>query len=310
MSYLLKRVSKKNLKDISILYKDCFGINVEEEKLRKKYNTSVFGESYTGFVAENKEKQIGAYYGVFPSVINCDGQEYLVGQSGDTMTGPNHRRKGLFTKLAKETYQLCEELNMAFVFGFPNENSLPGFERKLDWKFYGNMQMFTFYHSTLFPFCELASKFSSFQPFYRSFVAKRISNYVIDVNDIKLQSKNSVVRDERFFSYKMSNSNAVKVVHINGFKLVFKAEPHLMIGDVEVFDKKRVGDFIQTVHQLARIIKAKKSQIVVSENHWIYPILSIKVTPSPSLPIGFYEIDKNIKYSKISFSMLDYDTFI
>ncbi len=309
MSYLFKRISDKYLKDIAVLYKDCFGIVVTSEELKKKYNTLVFGESYTGYVAIDGKGEVGAYYGVFPLKINIDGVEYLVGQSGDTMTGTNHRKRGLFTSLAKETYQLCEELKMAFVFGFPNDNSLPGFERKLDWKFYGKMQMFSLDNVSKIPLCETSAKFSQLQNRYQSFVTRKIKKQLIDFKELSLNSENTVVKDHRFFQYKASQSTTIHAVQINSFKFVFKANPHLMIGDVEPFDEKNVEDFIKTIRQLAKKIKAKKVQLVFSKNHWLFPVLSKKIKPTESLPIGFYEINSEFDYSKLSFSMLDYDTF-
>ena len=309
MNYSFKKISSSYLTDISKLYEDCFNLKVNVSELKQKYDTSVFGESYTGFIALDEDREVGAYYGVFPLIVNCKGKEYLVGQSGDTMTAVNHRKKGLFTKLAKETYQLCEELNMAFVFGFPNENSLPGFEKKLGWKFYGNMQMFTFHDSFLIPYCELASKFKSIQSPYKSFIKKKMSKYLISEDELNLSTNNSVVKDKRFFHYKMKNSNDIYLIKINDFKMVIKAKPHLMIGDVEPFEKDRLDQFLNTIKSLQRIVKAKKAQIIISENHWLYSILSEVEKPSASLPVGFYKINSVIDYSEISFSLLDYDTF-
>jgi len=148
MEYELIRSNNDSLKDISKLYLDCFGIKVDESQLQEKYDTSLFELSFVGFLAYKNASDIAAYYGVFPVIAKVDGKEVLIGQSGDTMTASNHRKKGLFVTLAKKTYELAAENNMSFVFGFPNENSLPGFERKLGWEFYGRMQQYKLKGST------------------------------------------------------------------------------------------------------------------------------------------------------------------
>ncbi len=310
MKYIFQRISKNSLSDIASLYASSFDVSVSIDELEAKYNTQDFGESYTGFIAIDEQKEVGAYYGVFPCEVNYEGKMYLCGQSGDTMTAPKHRKRGLFTSLAKETNQLCKEVNMAFVFGFPNENSLPGFERKLDWKFYGRMQMFSISNKVKLPFCELASKYSVFKTFYRSLVKFRLRKRLISSKEIQFnQFTNSLVKDAKFIDYKMNKSKDIYCISINGFKMILKAEPHLMIGEVEYFEKSRTKDFIIIIEQLGIKVLAKKTQLTLSKNHWLYAYLEDEIDPSDSLPIGFYEIKSEIDYSKFSFSMLDYDTF-
>jgi len=169
--------------------------------------------------------------------------------------------------------------------------------------------MFTINSGVLFPFCELASKFPVFGKTYNLFVRRKINKYLIDPSEIKFNNENVILKDDRFFNYKILNSSGISFVEINGFKMVIKTAPHLMIGDVELFDLSRRADFIDAIDFLSKIVLAKKVQIIVSKNHWLYSILFSEITPVKSLPIGFYKINKNIDYSKISFSMLDYDTF-
>ncbi|HIP32665.1 MAG TPA: GNAT family N-acetyltransferase [Crocinitomicaceae bacterium] len=310
MKYIFQRISKKNLSDIASLYASSFGVSVSINELEAKYNTQDFGESYTGFIAIDEQKEVGAYYGAFPSEVNYEGKVYLCGQSGDTMTAPEHRKRGLFTSLARETYQLCKEVDMVFVFGFPNENSLPGFERKLDWKFYDKMQMFSLSNKVLFPFCELASKYSVLKSQYRNLVKFRLRKVLISSKEIEIkQIANTVVKDVKFIDYKMNKSKDIYCISMNGFKMILKTEPHLMIGEVEFFENNRKAEFIATIQKLGKLTLAKRTQLILSKNHWLYPYINEDIESTDSLPIGFYEINNEIDYSKISFSMLDYDTF-
>lgn len=54
-------------------------------------------------------------------------------QSLDTLTDSQHRRQGLFPWLARETYSDLKAGGHAFVYGFPNGNSVHTFKKKLDW---------------------------------------------------------------------------------------------------------------------------------------------------------------------------------
>lgn len=308
MSYRYERISKKSLPAIANLYKDCFNLKVSTQDLEKKYNTDSFGESYTGFIAIDNNESVGAYYGVFPCSVKCNGEVLLASQSGDTMTGPNHRKKGLFSSLAKETYDLVGHLNIAFVFGFPNKNSLPGFERKLDWKFYGYMQHFNISNSVLFPFCEIASKFPMFKKTYRSLVRKKLEQYRVEEVSLN-EIESGLNRDTLFYNYKLSKSKDTYLVRIEGFEFIIKTEPHLMIGDVSKFDKSQFNAFKLAVKLLAKLTYSKTTNIVLSKNHWLYDLLINEFESENSLPIGFYQIRQDLNYTTMAFSLVDYDTF-
>src|SRR4030095_10457568 len=140
--YTFERISASRLYDIKLLYLDSFGEDVSMDFVEKKYDTSAFGVRDIGYIAYDNVGIPAAYYGVFPCRALVRGNVYLTAQSGDTMTHPNHRGKGLFVKLAKMTYELAKENGIKFVFGFPNDNSLPGFVKKLGWKCDENLNVY------------------------------------------------------------------------------------------------------------------------------------------------------------------------
>ena len=106
--YRFERVSKNNVKDLLIIYKDAFDKELNIVEFKKKQNTKEFGDSYVGFIAYDQNNTPSAFYGVYPCKIEYNGKLFLAAQSGDTMTHSKHRGKGLFTKLALETYNYCK----------------------------------------------------------------------------------------------------------------------------------------------------------------------------------------------------------
>ena len=83
------------------------------------------------------ENNIAAIYTALPVVFQIRQQTSTALQSIDTITDEKHRGKGLFPKLANELYQDAEKNNFSLVYGFPNENSAPGFFKKLGWTSFG-----------------------------------------------------------------------------------------------------------------------------------------------------------------------------
>lgn len=76
---------------------------------------------------------LAAHYAVTSVVLRINGQDWLTGLSGTTMTHPNYRGHGLFPELARRTYAHMAKSGMALVWGFPNVLSHRGFVRNLKW---------------------------------------------------------------------------------------------------------------------------------------------------------------------------------
>jgi len=80
---------------------------------------------------------VAAIYTAIPVFFIIAGEKKTALQSIDTMTDAAHRGKGLFPKLATRLYADAQISDYAFVYGFPNENSAPGFFNKLKWVSFG-----------------------------------------------------------------------------------------------------------------------------------------------------------------------------
>ena len=311
--YTTERISDNSYPDLLLLYKLSFGLIESVTAITRKYDTNIFGLKNVGILAKDENNEVAAYYGVFPALLEYNSQDIIVAQSGDTMTAPNHQKKGLFTKLAKEANILSEELGIRMIFGFPNENSYPGFKNKLGWIFCGNMQKFTFRIKTI-PFCELSSKYSMFEPLYRKYTDRFLNSFrtdlkTIDLNCFNYTNVNGLIKkDMRFFIYKLGNRKC-SLVRYKGFDLLIKVDAHLIIGEVGRIKKEEGLALVAAIKQLARKLGCSKAQFSLSENHWLYDILKDIMKPDESLPIGFYWIDRDIIPETIQFSWADYDTF-
>ena len=271
----------------------------------------MFGLSDTGVYAEAQDGAPAAYYGVFPVSMSYHGQTILGAQSGDTMTSPFHQKKGLFTQLAKETYKLAADNKVRLVFGFPNQNSYPGFKNKLDWQFTGFLQNYTITNSTI-PLCELAGKYKALENIYRSYVHTRISKYQLDPTEANISTINTeasgVKKDKAFFEYKMKSPD-VYFVRIDSFTLLIKVNNHLQIGAVAKFDKSKLSDFFKAIKKLANVLGCRKTIFIHSKNYWLNDVLQTALPATEGMPIGFYVIDNSIRIEDFSFSLADFDTF-
>lgn len=77
--------------------------------------------------------RIAALYAAVPARFTCAGETVIAAQSLDTMVDSEFRGLGLFTRLARAVNDRMIERGVAFVYGFPNGNSIHGFVSKLNW---------------------------------------------------------------------------------------------------------------------------------------------------------------------------------
>lgn len=75
--------------------------------------------------------ELVAHYVTVPVDATIDGRAAKGLLSLNTATHPAHQGKGLFTRLANETYAYAADHGFEFVVGVANANSTPGFTRKL-----------------------------------------------------------------------------------------------------------------------------------------------------------------------------------
>lgn len=313
LTYSTIRIDDSSYPSIEVLYRLSFNHFETIEAIRQKYDTQVFGLKNVGLLALDDQNTAAAYYGVFPIVLSDGSSDYLVAQSGDTMTAPNHRKKGLFVKLAKETYALSKELGIRMVFGFPNKNSYPGFKNNLDWVFHGSMHQFRIHVLTI-PLCELSAKFPFFLKMYHRFVKWRMKSSTIPIESANLSEFKSqkgliqIKRDAHFFRYKLKGAG-VHLVKWGNFQLLIKARTHLYIGDVGHFEKDQTSELLRVISKRAATLGCKTIIFTLSQNHWLHDYLKDYCKPTESHPIGFYPIDAKLDLDKIQFSGADYDTF-
>src|SRR3954463_6072457 len=152
--YRIERLTKDKLQDVLILYRTIYRRNSEIDYWIKKYNTAYTGAEYIGYIGYSRVNEPIGYFGVIPTYIKYKGKIFLSGQAVDAMTIIDHRYKGVFVELAKNTFELCKLNGIKLLFGFPNQNSYQGLINNLGWKIAGHMQRFKIPVNT-FPFASL-----------------------------------------------------------------------------------------------------------------------------------------------------------
>ena len=309
--YKFKRVVESCYKDLVFLYQSAFKQVTTVDYYQHKFNTAYLGVKHLGFLAYDEKDEPAAVYGVFPYMMELGGKQYLAAQSGDTMTSPAHGGKGLFTTLARMTYELAKQEGIQFIFGFPNANSYPGFVKKLNWTHKENM---TNWETSVFTFpcAAIAKKFPVLAPLHKAYTKLVFSFFKTDTTFIRNSSLafgyGGVHRSAEYFSYKSFYNN--HVVGIGKRAAWVKVDGALLVGDIELNPNGNgVGQIKADLKRLAFWLGCNKIIIPVGKDTMWDTLLRGWFTPAEGIYIGYVDLQSGLPLDKFKFVFADFDTF-
>lgn len=309
--YRFVKLSAENITDLLPIYESAYGKAPDIESVRKKFGTGVFGHSHVGYIAYSPENEPAAFYGVFPCFLKYQGEKIYAAQSGDTMTHRNHQGKGLFVSLAKETYAYARSVGIKVVFGFPNENSFPGFVRKLDWHHYDDLSAYLIRVPCL-PFIRLNKLLklsgdwqvrlaATLLKFFKA--GSAFESSVID------EEFGGVNRDEVFVNYKTYSPNYL--VSIAGKSVWVKPEGmFMMIGDIERCSDAERDKILRKLKLICFWAGIPHLRFHCSSGvfHEAYFKQQGK-KHERTYPVGYVKWNLDIDFTKMKFTTADNDTF-
>ncbi|MFM7054493.1 MAG: GNAT family N-acetyltransferase [Bacteroidota bacterium] len=309
--YQIFRLTESHYKDLVLISQSAFGIttSIEYYKL-KNYTVAFDGIPNLGYIAYSENSEPAAFYGVFFCQMILGDKVIAAAQSGDTMTHKSHIGKGLFTKLAELTYELCRHNGIAFVFGFPNYNSYPGFSKKLQWEFPGKLREYRLRVFTL-PFAKVAKKIPAFNFIYNPY--KSIVNSFFKAVNTSVKSSviddvhGGVERSKPFVKYKMDVTGSY-ILNFGKAVLWVKTDGFLFVGDIKL-NGESFGQAFKRLKLYARMIGADTIVFQTTENTPLDKHFSSVVSPVEGLPWGFRRLTTEVEPSLFRYVTADIDTF-
>jgi hypothetical protein len=143
----------KYSKKIAKLFEICFDKEIDQSLWEWAYIKNPSGSPVIATAMDNNE--LVGHYAVTPMVFMEGGFQQVGYLSMTTMVHPNYRKHGLFVELASAAYLEADE--QTFVYGFPNENSIPGFKKKLHWEIFDEYKIVTVTARALFKLIDSGS---------------------------------------------------------------------------------------------------------------------------------------------------------
>jgi len=233
----------------------------------------------------------------------------LAAQSADTMTHPQHRYKGIFVELCNLTFQLCWDNSIKLLFGFPNQNSLPGFVNKLGWTVTEQLQCFTIPTGS-FAWHRIANKLPFLQNallnYQRSVLKKHINPQSQIANSVVTDGFAGIIHNEDYLCYKTYTQSFI--IRLGNSTLWIKTGRELLIGDM-ITQPEDFGDVMQQLITLARKLGISTIQFHASPGTTINKLFTERFTASPSFPVIFKSFEEGLLIEQIKFTAADIDTF-
>ncbi len=308
--YQVERLDHGRVQDLKKLFLSVYHRGINLHYLQAKYDTGYTGVSHIGYLAYGGNGEVAAYYGVIPCFARQGEMRVLCAQSCDTMTHPNHRNKGLFLKLATLCFDLCIKAGIRFLFGFPNQNSLPGFV-KLGWKGQDTMMLFR----VPVKGNSLESRFNNHRftrwlyQRYKNKVLRKflISNQGFPNHQIR-NAATGIDRDERYLNYKTYSPS--QTIRINGINTWVKIQNGFLIGDVQTPQgETKFEEWLAQCCRLAKRLGCSSVEFQCTRRAPVFELFSKKVAPVSSFPIIYLDFGNSIELDKLDFTLADIDFY-
>ncbi len=307
--YNFIKLDESRIKDIVYLYNYCFGFEPTEQEILQKHLNCNGENKFIGFIAYTPEHIPAAYYGVFPQIIRFQNSDYLVAQSGDTMTHPEHQKKGLFIALAKHTFDYCKTINIMAIFGFPNSNSYPGFIHKLDFTELDRLEGNSFYENRF----EYARLFKRNHKRYNHFVINFLKKVFKPGDHFENSNSNTsfafVKHDAIYFDSKVKASNLF--LNIHGVSIYIKIYGNTMsIGDINTTDVKKIESVIKRLKKWCFVLGLRFLNFDATPNSLLNSkINGLNPTKFESNRSIFLNLGSNLPFKNVEFLGSDIDVF-
>lgn len=114
-------------------FRKIFGLHQTRSTSKEYYKWKIHDNPYSAghIYLEFINGIITGSASITPKKIAVSGKRLLCAEIGDTFTHPDYRKRGIFSKAVKNCTEYAITVNADFIYGTPNNESLPGYQMKL-----------------------------------------------------------------------------------------------------------------------------------------------------------------------------------
>jgi GNAT superfamily N-acetyltransferase len=300
----IERLDQTNITNLPVLYHAVYGRENDTAFFTKKYKTVYAGVEYLGYIAYSKDRKPVAFLGAIPCELYYDEKIIAAAQLTDGMTDPAYRKHGVFVQLVEKITELCKQNSVRFIFGFPNQHSLPVFLNRLEWSIYGKMHFFNLPVKGI-PLEKIAKKFSLFAYLYKRHVYSALKKYNT-IPAISISSTDpGIYKSDTYVNYKYTDSVSISIGHSCAR---IKIKNGMRIGDISVTENE-FANVMQVIQKMARELGVADISFHCSTGGEVHRLFAGRYEPTSSFTIISKDLGAGIPLDALKFTYGDIDIF-
>ncbi|GEM_PF-1169412 len=315
--YEYKKIDANNLADLVFLVEKVTGKQLSVRYYHKKYSTPWGGGQYHGWLAYGKSSgQVVSVAAALPlCAVLPDGRKVPMTQMIETFTLPEHRGRGLMSRMVKMIIAEHKEAGTRLFFGLLNQNNEYGFVHKLGFTKTHSMEYYPLKINT-FPLEALCRR-GRFSWLFRWWADRVIAAYrappgFVLENSALAEGFGSVLHDQLFFQYKSFTLN--QLCRFNGIDAWLKFESGLLVGDVGLPENCSDAQFDQwllTLQKIARRMGLRKIFFQTYPESRLREKLAARMPPHVSWSVCCLAGDSEMRpfLEEMRFGFGDFETF-
>jgi len=312
-TYRLARIRGPEMGPLVPLFREAFGRrDFDLDWLRRKYACEFGGIGGFSCVAFTDGGQAVASFGVLPWPIRYGDRTETAAQAVDAATHHQHRRRGLFTRLAEMARDLCDSAGVSFLFAFPHPqgDSYAGFVRNLG---YTHLDDLVEYRLPIRTFWmeRVARRVGPLHRLYEQHLQRTLRAYLpIDPvlgNSLLSEGFAATQRDGAFHHYKAFLGNWVLAV--DGGRVWLKVMHGLLVADLEASSEAQMDRAVRVLERLAVRLGVHQIVLQSSKGTRFSHFFADRFRAFPCLAIVYRNLRSQIPADKLRFTFGDLDNF-
>lgn len=165
-----------------------------ETFVEHQYFKNPEGNAYIKIAYDFEKERMAGQYMVIPRYFKVNGESVKSVLSLNTLTRGEYRGQGIFTKLADSVYEEAGNEGGKFCYGMPNQNSFPGFVKKLQFVHLGDIPL---YLNILNPLTIFMNKLRIYRNKDNNQFSDRIEDRIIEINQDNVELLSSFFYEVR-----------------------------------------------------------------------------------------------------------------
>lgn len=308
--YRFERISEDRIKDIVPVFNALFRKKFTEKYLRRKYDTAYCGLSHVCYMAYDDDGSAVAFYGSLPYRFLYKGREVYIVEACDSLTLPDHQKKGLHFQLANLSYEFMRQNKVLFVFALHSATTFHHTKR-LQWE---NLEHLHRYHirPLTLPLNKLLFRMPAFlHRTYTRLVKKSWKKYISEEgwfeNPLHAEGFLSVRYSPEFFRYKQAGGSFL--LKISGKQIWVKIEGALLVGAMEDCDLTTFREILLQLQRMCQWVGINEILFQISPGTRLDAMLSTLFPALPSWLVGYLNFSSDIPFEALKFNYGDLDSF-